>query len=192
MKKLIFSTALVAAILAGCGGEEAAPVDDTANEVEQTETAAPSADEKEYFTNEIDQVVSAQMKLFDAAWADNFAGTFNGVADGSIDRFTAYDDMKTLKNQLSTVRKTIKDIDASGLSDENKELFETFQREFNSMILWRDGAVKIAQEVFDSNDASPSKMDKIKEEIALGDSDMMKAVIAYTQIKTNLGIEETQ
>ncbi|MER2107588.1 MAG: hypothetical protein ABS949_11670 [Solibacillus sp.] len=32
MKKLIFSAALVAAVLAGCGGEEAAP---------ETETAAP-------------------------------------------------------------------------------------------------------------------------------------------------------
>lgn len=151
------------------------------------------AAEKEYYLKEIDTKVTTQMGMYDAAWNEFWVTTFEGVGNGTVSAYTAYDNMKSLEQRYDTLYSSFGAIEADGLSKENEKLFKEFRTDIKNAAMWRGKAAEKAQKMFDSGDVSPSKFDEIKKDVSFADNEMMTAVISLTQLQMNLGmIEETE
>lgn len=151
------------------------------------------AAEKEFYLNEIDSKVTAQLGMYDAAWNEYWVTTFEGISDGTVDVYTAYDNMKNLEQRYDTLYASIGAIDASGLSKENEKQFKEFAKKMKSASMSRAMAAEKGQKMFDKGDYSPSKFDEMKSDVSYADNEMMQAAVALTMLKSNLGIlEETE
>ena len=151
------------------------------------------AAEKEYYMNEIDSKVTTQLNMYDAAWNEYWVTTFEGISDGTVDVYTAYDNMKNLEQRYDTLYSSIGAIDASGLSKENEKQFKEFVKKMKSAAISRGMAAEKGQKMFDKGDYSPSKFDKMKADVSYADNEMMQAAVALTMLKSNLGmLEETE
>lgn len=153
-------------------------------EAEQKKTA-----EKEYYLKEIQPKADTQMGMYDEAWDSLWVTTFNGVSDGGMDVYAAYENMKQLEQRYETLKVSIPAIPSEGLSKENKKTFTEFQDRMVSAARWRASIAQKAQEMFDTGDLSPSKMDEIKSEVAQADNEMISAVVSLTSLEMELGIE---
>lgn len=160
---------------------------------EEKEKADKLTAEKEYFLNEVEQKVNEQLSMYDTVWNELWVSSFNGVGDGSMSVYTAYDNAKKLEDYYNSLSISIGKIEATKLSEENEKLFKEFQSKMKDAALWRGMAAEKAQKMFDSRDVSPSKLNELKEDVSYADNQMMLAAIALTSLKMELGlIEETE
>lgn len=167
---------------------------DAKKAAEEKEKTDKLAAEKEYYTTKIDPMVNQQMEAYDKGWNEYWITTFEGVGNGTVNAYTAYDNMKVLKQHYDNLYSAYNQMEAPELSKENEKLFDTFTSKMQSAAMWRGEAVEKAQEMFDTGDASPSKLDEMKKDVAYADNEMMQAAIALTSLKMELGLleEETQ
>lgn len=156
---------------------------------EKAEAEKKKLAEKDYYLKEIQPKADTQMGMYDEAWDSLWVTTFNGVSDGSVDIYTAYDNMKQLEQRYQTLQSSIPAIPSEGLSKDNKKTFTEFQNQMTSAARWRASIAQKAQEMFDTGDLSPSKMDEIKAEVSLADNEMINAVVSLTSLEMELGIE---
>lgn len=160
---------------------------------EEKEKADKLVAEKEYYLKELDAKVTTQMSEYDTIWNKYWIETFNGVSDGSINVYGAYDNMKSLEQSYDNLYLAFGEIKADGLSKENEKLFKEFISEIQSAATGRAIVAENAQKMFDEGDLSPSKLDKIKQDVAYADGRMMQAAVALTSLKMELGlIEESE
>lgn len=186
--------------------EKEAPVEETqeekdaaaelAKEQEEKKEAEEKADaekakatEKEYYVNEIQTKVDTQMNMFDEAWSTFWIPTFEGISDGTVDRYEAYENMKSLEQRYETLRSSLPAIEADGLSKENQETFDAFIEKMRSASWWRIEGAKKAQDMFDRAEYNPSEMDDITSDISIGDDEMMQAITSLAILNQKLGIE---
>lgn len=159
---------------------------------EKAEAEKDAVAEKEYYLNEIKTKADTQMGMYDEAWSTLWVDTFNGVSDGSVDIFTAYTNMKQLKQRNETLQSSIPAIPDEGLSDEHKELLTEFKNQMVSAAQWRASASEKAMEMFDAGDFSPSEMDNILSEVKQADNEMINAVVSLTSLELELGVDREE
>ena len=147
------------------------------------------AEEKEYYLNEVKTQVDAQLGVYDQVWNDVWRPTFEGISNGTVNVYTAYDNAKAVENQYNALYSTFGDIPDKGLSKENKKLLSEFKSKMKSAAMWRGSAAERAQEMFDEGDYSPSSMEKLQADVGYADSEMMTAVLSLTSLETNLGVD---
>jgi len=154
------------------------------------EEADKLAAEKEYYLNNVKTAIDTQLSMYDAAWSEIWQPTFEGVGNGTVSVYTAYENMKVLEQRYDTLYSSFDTIDGSGLSKDNKELLEEFKSNMKSATMWRSETAEKAREMFDEGDYSPSKLDKLNTYISYADSEIMKAALALTSIEMDLGLIE--
>lgn len=158
----------------------------------KAEAAQKSAAEKEYYAAEIQPKVDTQMGMYDDAWDTLWVPTFNGISDGSVDVYTAYDNMKQLEQRYETLQSSIPAIPDEKLSKENKKTFSEYRDQMANAAMLRASAAKKAQAMFDKGDYSPSSMDEVKVDIESADSQMLSAIVSLTSLEMKLGIEREE
>lgn len=189
--------------------EEEAPAEPTqaekdaeaaaAKKAEDDKVAAEKADaekklasEKEFYVSNVQSKVDTQMAMFDEAWNTFWAPTFEGLGNGSLDAYAAYDNMESLQQRYETLRTSLPAIEAGSLSKENQKQFDVFVEKMRSASWWRIEAAKKAQILMDENNYSPSKLDEIESDVTIGDSEMLEAVAALTAVEMSLGIDREE
>ncbi|GGA31392.1 hypothetical protein [Psychrobacillus lasiicapitis] len=161
-----------------------------AKEAEKAEESKKKlAKEKEYYINEIKSKVDTQMQMYDDAWSSVWQPTFEGVGNGTVDVYTAYDNMKTVEQRYKTLQSSIPAISDEGLSKENQKLFSEFKSKMRNASMWRAEAAIKAQKMFDKGDFSPSSLDKMKGDVEYADSEMLSAIISLTTLEATLEVE---
>lgn len=158
----------------------------------KAEAAQKSAAEKEYYAAEIQPKVDTQMGMYDEAWDTLWVPTFNGISDGSMDVYTAYENMKQLEQRYETLQSSIPAIPDEKLSKENKKTFSEYRDQMSTAAMLRASAAKKAQDMFDKGDYSPSSMDEVKVDIESADSQMLSAIVSLTSLEMKLGIERAE
>lgn len=201
MKKLFYIGAMSALLLTACGVEKA--VTDNAQEesekakekeAEKEEKRKAKEDEKlakqkEYFVKNTQPAIEDWTKSYDQLWDKLWKPTFEAIGNGSTDVYTAYDNMKALKEGYREL--SVKNsIPAEGLSKEQKKAVKEAMRELNYAVASRQMAAEKAMKMFDEGNFAPSQMDKIKSDIASSDSQLLKGVAGITMIKQELGLIE--
>lgn len=171
--------------------EEKAAAEAEAKKKEEASAAEKLEAEKNFYLNEVKSKVDTQMKMYDAAWAELWVPTFEGLGT-SVDIYTAYDNMKALKQRYDTLYASFPSIEGEKLSKENKKQLKEFTDGMKNASMWRSEAAKKAMKIFDEGDYSPSRMDKLKTDIEYADSQMMTAVVALTMLEMTLGVEREQ
>lgn len=159
-----------------------------------TPEEAPSKDDelkkqKEYFVNNTQPAIDEWNKTFDKIWAEGWQPTFEAIGNGSRDVYTAYDNMKNVKESYKTLSMN-KSIPVEGLSKEHQEAVEEAMKNLAYAALSREMAAKKAMKMFDENDFSPSTMDKMKSDVSASDTYLLDGVVKITTIKSDLGLIE--
>ena len=148
--------------------------------------------EKEFYLNNVKTAVDTQLGMYDAAWNEIWQPTFEGVGNGTVNVYTAYDNMKKVEQRYDTLYSSFGAIESKGLSKENKKLFDEFKSSIKSAAMFRGEAAEKAKKMFDEGDFSPSKFDKVKADISYADREMLSAIVALTSLEMNLGVERDQ
>lgn len=128
------------------------------------------------------------MGMYDEAWSTIWVPTFEGIGDGSVDVFKAYENMKTLEQRYETLQASFPSIPDEGLSKENKKQLTEFKSKMKSAAMWREEAASKAKEIINDGDFSPARLDEVKTDVSYSDSDMLLAVVALTTLETTLGV----
>lgn len=147
------------------------------------------AAEKEYYMNEVKSKVDTQMGMYDEAWSTLWVPTFEGISDGTVDVYKAYENMKTLEQNYKTLESSFPAIPDEGLSKANKKQLDEFKSKMRFASMWRAEAASKAQAMFNDGDFSPASLDEVKKDVGFSDNELMQAAIALTTLETKLGIE---
>ena len=194
--------AILGGLVNACfGGEnEVSPKQETdqkeqVNE-EKTKDETPTKDEKlakqkEFFINNTQPAIDEWTKSYDKLWNEGWQPTFEAIGNGSRDVYTAYDNMKTIKDGYRTLN--VNDsIPVEGLSKVHQKAVKEAMRQLSYSASSRQMAADKAMKMFDEGNFSPSHMDKIKSDIASADSFLMDGVMKITTIKMDLGLIEEE
>uniref|UniRef100_UPI00052FFF48 hypothetical protein n=1 Tax=Planococcus sp. CAU13 TaxID=1541197 RepID=UPI00052FFF48 len=145
--------------------------------------------EKQYYLETVMPQIDEAMSIYDSIWDAYWVPTFNGVSTGQVDAYSAYSNMKDIRNLYDQLETKFYNISDDKMSEENKELITEYTREMASAARYRASAAKKAQKMFDTGDYSPSTMDKITAEVNKADKDMLNAILSLTSMEMQLGIE---
>lgn len=159
---------------------------------EQADAEQQAASEKAFYVSDVQPKVDAQMGMFDEAWNTFWVPTFDGLGDGSVDVYTAYDNMKALEQRYETLRSSLPAIEVGSLSADNQKQFDVFVEKLRSASWWRIEAAKKAQVMMDENNFSPLKIDEVESDVTIGDSEMLEAVAALTTVEMNIGVDREE
>jgi len=170
MKKFLYIGAMSALLLAACGEEQAEKTDaaqeelDKAKEKEaekakkeaEKEAKAKSKEEekikkqKEYFVKNTQPAIDEWVKTYDQLWESIWKPTFEAIGNGSRDVFTAYDNMKSLKEGYRAL--TLKDsVPVEGLSKEQQKTIKEAMRDLTYAAASRQIAAEKAMKMFDTS-----------------------------------------
>lgn len=173
--------------------------DEAKGEPEKVETSAPVTEkkkevktdttEKDYFVNEVSPQIASVVGAYDSIWEELWVPTFEGVADGTVDQFAAYESMKQLESGYKKLRDQVEAIEDEKLSKDNKKLLKEFKKNFKDAAMMRMVAGKDAKEMFDKGTFSPSEMDKVKESVEIADRTLIQAAVDRTTLNASFEVE---
>ena len=173
--------------------------DEVKGEAEKVETSAPVVEkkkevktdttEKDYFVNEVSPQIVLTSDLYDSNWVELWVPTFEGVANGSVDQFAAYENMKQLELKYKQLMDQINDIEDKELSKANKKLLKEFKKNFKDATMMRMVAAKDAKKMFDKGTFSPSEMDKVTESVEIADRTLIQAAVDRTTLNASFKVE---
>lgn len=146
--------------------------------------------EKDYYLKEVEPQINGVMGVYDRIWTDFWQATFTGLGNGTVDVYTAYENMKEIEHRYTALGKQISNINGDKLSKENKKLLDEFKSELSDAASLRRSSGNEAKKVIDKGTFSPSEMDKLKTMVSYSDNSMMNAIISKTTIDMNLGLLE--
>ncbi|MER2169903.1 MAG: hypothetical protein ABS938_04620 [Psychrobacillus psychrodurans] len=147
------------------------------------------AAEKEYYLAEVKPKIDAQMGMYDDAWSTIWVPTFEGIGNGSVDVYKAYENMKNLEQRYETLQSSFPAIPDEGLSKANKKELKEFKNSMRTASMWRKEAASKAKDMFNNGDFSPASLDDLKTDVGYSDNEIMSAAISLTTLETKLGIE---
>lgn len=201
MKKtlaLMISALVLILVACGSGGsneknapkEEPEKVETSAQEAEKKKEEKTKEDttEKDYYTSEVLPQIEDIIVVYDGIWNELWVPTFEGIADGSVDTYTAFDNMKELEQRYTALDKQISEIDGAELSKDNKKLLDEFKSELRNSASLRRSSGNEAKKMIDKGTFSPSEVDKVMTTVGYSESPMLNAVTSKTAIESNLGL----
>jgi len=175
--------------------EEQADKEKEAKKKAEKEAKAKSKEEekikkqKEYFVKNTQPAIDEWVKTYDQLWESVWKPTFEAIGNGSRDVYTAYDNMKSLKEGYRAL--TLKDsVPVEGLSKEQQKTINEAMRDLTYAASSRQLAADKAMKMFDTSDFSPSQMDRIKSDVTAADTQLLKGVAGITKVKQELGLIE--
>ena len=190
---------LIAFLVIGGILSEISGDDEVKGEPEKVETSAPVTEkkkevktdttEKDYFVNEVSPQIALTSDLYDSNWVELWVPTFEGVANGTVDQFAAYENMKQLELNYKQLMDQIDDIDDKELSKGNKKLLKEFKKNFKDATMMRMVAAKDAKVMFDKGTFSPSEMDKVTESVEIADRTLIQAAVDRTTLNASFDVE---
>ena len=195
--------------IATCGRSDEKPSEENkpAQTVEQqvetkTEKAeAPVPSVKETSNNEtqkseftaFDNEVMKYLKVVDDNWGLLWQGSLQALSVGQKNRYDVYSNIDALEKNLEQVRDAILKIKVpESLNESQKDKLSKAKMDYITWIYCRREACDDMKKALDKNDLSPSKMNKIKENIATGDNAMLQATAQILDVKKELGILQNQ
>ncbi|MEY9972315.1 vacuolar-type H+-ATPase subunit I/STV1 [Lysinibacillus sp. RC46] len=147
------------------------------------------AKQKDYFIKNTQPAIDEWTKSYDQLWNKYWKPTFEAIGNGSTDVYTAYDNMKALKEGYGEL--TLKNsLPVDELSKQQKKDVKDAMDQFKYAAASRQMAAEKAMKMFDEGNFSPSQMDKIKSDITASDSQLLQGIVGITTIKQELGLIE--
>jgi len=138
--------------------------------------------EKDY-KNDFASVTENQMHLIDKYWNENWINTFDGISDGSINNFDAYGKMADLETKYQNLIKSYDNMPTPDyFTDTDRESFETYKREIQSMLGNRIKGIERAKILFNENNVKPEDLEYIKQIIKEADKHMVSGIAALTSL----------
>ncbi|MGE7676276.1 hypothetical protein ACQKMV_22395 [Lysinibacillus sp. NPDC094403] len=168
-----------ALLLTACAGEKAEKEDKTKEQITK---------QKEYF---IKNSTSHRRvtKSYDQLWNKYWKPTFEAISNGSNDVYTAYDNMKALKEGYKEL--SLKNsVPVEELSKKQKKDVKEAMSQLNYAAASRQMAAEKAMKMFNDGNFPPSQMDKIKSDITASDSQILKGIMGIATLKQELGLIE--
>ena len=148
--------------------------------------------QKDYYIKSTQPAIDEWVKTYDQLWNNIWKPTFEAIGNGNRDVYTAYDNMKSLKEGYRALSLK-KSVPVEGLSKDQQKTIKEAMSDLSYAAISRQLAAEKAMKMFDTSNFSPSQMDKIKSDVSAADTQLMKGVIGITKIKQELGlIEETK
>jgi hypothetical protein len=112
----------------------------------------------------------------------------DAVSKGSLDYYTAYKNMQTIKNNYENGR-FLSVEPVKGMDKADKKLLKTYSEKMGDAFSFRSMAVEIAMKGFDTGNLQQSDVDKIVSYSQMADSSMVEAASDITTIEVSLGIK---
>lgn len=170
---------------------EVAEIEQTKEEQEKKEAEEKANKERAvetYLTitsKELDEIEEE----FDRIWTELWVTTFDGIASGSVDVYTAYDNMKSAKRYYEFLQTQLANVETDKYTEEAKDALTTYKSEYHSTIAKRIDAIKKAMTMFDKGTYKPSEIDKIDSKVASATQGLVKTVAARFTLELALGLE---
>lgn len=155
------------------------------------QAAANSLQEEiNFYQNEVKSKLTAVETKADELWDTYWISTFDKIANGEIDTFTAYKNMTTLNNELDLLKNELSQLDLSGLSSANQKLIKKYRTNFDGEIDTKYWAIRTAKKMFDTGEVKPSQLDSIKSDLHAAEQKMLESFAYKYEVEMNLGIAE--
>ncbi|UTG99354.1 hypothetical protein [Macrococcoides canis] len=130
--------------------------------------------------------INSHISKFDEVWDKNWVVSFNGISDGSVDRFTAYENMNNLINENRLLIDQFESLETPEYFNKNEEKdFEDFKRNMVDSLLLRNSAAEKAMKMFDSGEMSPSTVSDTKSIMNSSNNSMQMGIASLTSIDLN-------
>ncbi|QNR08271.1 hypothetical protein [Macrococcoides canis] len=130
--------------------------------------------------------INSHISKFDEVWDKNWVASFNGISDGSVDRFTAYENMNNLINENRLLIDQFESLETPEYFNKNEEKdFEDFKRNMVDSLLLRNSAAEKAMKMFDSGEMSPSTVSDTKSIMNSSNNSMQMGIASLTSIDLN-------
>jgi len=155
---------------------------------EEEKKTKEAAAEKDYYSKEVVPQLDGVIGVYDRIWTDIWQPTFEGLANGSVDVYTAYENMKEVEQRYTALGTQISNVNGDKLSKENKKLLNEFKSELSSAASLRRSSGKQAKKMIDKGTFSPSELDKVMTTVGYSDGPMLSAVVSKTTMDMNLGL----
>jgi len=149
-----------------------------------------SVKDAEIYKNEIVIHLDAFQDEYDKYWTNNWVTTFEGVSNGTIDRYKAYETLNSLEKYYTGLGNKIRNTDLPKLSKENQKILKDYLSDFKSAILTRSRAASEAADMFDKGEFKPSEMEKIQSTVGYADQEIISAMTNRAKLEQNLGLAE--
>ncbi|MEK4715320.1 hypothetical protein [Sporosarcina sp. FSL K6-5500] len=144
--------------------------------------------EKDYYSKEVSPQIDGSMASYDLIWSELWVPTFEGIADGSVDVYTAYENMKQLELRYGALNDQISNINGDKLSKDNKKQLTEFKSNLKDAALTRKSAGNEAKKMMDKGTFAPSEIDKVMSTVGYADAPMLSAVINKTALDVGFGL----
>jgi len=106
--------------------------------------------QKDYYNKSTQPAIDEWVKTYDQLWNSIWKPTFEAIGNGSRDVFTAYDNMKSLKEGYRAL--TLKDsVPVEGLSKEQQKTIKEAMRDLTYAAASRQIAAEKAMKMFDTS-----------------------------------------
>ncbi len=158
-------------------------------EAEKAEADAANKAKEYYETNVQPQMVN-YIAEYDLIWDELWAPTFNGIADGSVDVYTAYNNLGDLEELYRKLERNIADIktDKKAQGKDDSDRVSSMRSNFANGAAMRKEAAKQARKMLDKGDFSPSEMEKIMDTISLSDNNTLQALAIKAELEMKYGL----
>ncbi|GKU76649.1 hypothetical protein [Paenibacillus sp. L3-i20] len=121
---------------------------------------------------------------------DNYYTALNGLADGSVDIFTAYEATEKARDASNTMRLKISNVDVPDtLPKKAKKALESGRSEISTAFYSKKKAFEAVLEYLD--DQKPSHMSTFKDEIEMSDNFILRGTAYIIEAKQEVGIDIT-
>lgn len=145
---------------------------------------------KDYYVSNVKPAMDEYIEEYDRIWEELWAPTFNGIADESVDIYTAYDNMNSVESQYAKLEMDIAGIkldkEAQG-KDDYKKVGE-MRSSFANGAAMRKKAAKQAKKMIDEGTFKPSEIDKIVDTVNLSDSNTIQAIAVRAELENKYGL----
>lgn len=146
--------------------------------------------EKDYYVKEVVPQMEGVMEVYDRIWTEIWQPTFTGMSNGTVNRYTAYENMKEVERRYTALGTQISNINGDKLSKENKKHLDEFKANLSNAASLRRSTGNEAKKMIDKGTFSPSEVDKVMSTVRYSDGPMINAAFSKTTIDINLGVLE--
>ena len=129
----------------------------------------------------VDLIKKSVVSHWDLYWTQ----TFNGISQGKIDQYKAYDNLSQLTKLLEQYQKDFREIGEDehiydGIKGEQLDKLKQADEDYSTSVYTMKTACKKAKEMFDNGEYKPSTFEKIKKDV-----DMAIGFIAKAESEVN-------
>lgn len=153
-----------------------------------TTDAEKNAKDAEIYKDKIAVNLDAFQDEYDKHWNNHWKTTFEGIGNGTVDQYKAYESMNSLEKYYTGLGNKIRNTDLPKLSKENQKLLEGYLSDFKNAVLTRSRVASEAADMFDAGTFKPSEMDKIKSTVGYADQKLLSALVNRTTLEQKLGL----